>query len=77
MKANVKGTLLEKFTRDVNTQNGKQERMYFRLYQEGERMNLDVSVKAQTYVLHEVGDQVELNDLSLNTFKDVIYAREF
>lgn len=77
MNVTVKGTVLEKFTKETKTKDGvPQEKMYIRLYQEGQRMNLDVNVKGSTYSQIEVGQLIELDNISLNTFKDVIYARE-
>lgn len=76
MKANIKGTVLEKFTRERNSENGKVEKMYIRLYQEGEKINLDVNVKADTYAAVEIGQVIELVDIKVSTFKDNIYAQQ-
>lgn len=77
MKANLVGKVLEKFTRDVKTPSGtKEERMYLRLYQEGERMNVDVQVKADTYSTVTSGQTIELENITLTSYKDVIYARQ-
>lgn len=77
MNVTVKGTVLEKFSKQSRNKDGvAQEKMYVRLYQEGQRMNLDVNVSANTYAEIEKGQVIELDNISLNTFKDVIYARE-
>lgn len=77
MKVTVKGQVLEKFTKDVTTQAGtKEQRMFVRLYQEGERMNLDVNVKVDTYSAVQVGQTIELDDIKISTFKDTLYARQ-
>lgn len=77
MKATIKGTLMEKYTREVKSQTGaKEERMYLRLYQPGERNLVDVNVYVNTYSAVEVGQEIELDDVSINTFKDNLYARQ-
>lgn len=77
MKVNVKGTVLEKFSRPGKNADGVPfERMFLRLYQEGERVNLDVNVNASTYSELQVGQIVELEDISINVYKDNLYARQ-
>lgn len=77
MKVTVKGTLLEKYTREVNTPAGtKEERMYLRLYQPGERNLIDVNVYVKTYSGVEIGQVVELENIKINTYKDNLYARQ-
>lgn len=74
MLANLKGTVLEKFTRERNTDSGKVEKLYVRLYQEGEKVLLDVNVKADTYSAVEVGQIIVLEDIKVNSYKDNLYA---
>ena len=77
MKVSIKGTLLEKYSKSVTNFNGvKEERFYVRLYQKGNRMLVDINVKIDTHNKLEVGKEVQLNDITLNCYKDVIYARE-
>lgn len=77
MKVNVKGTVLEKFTREgKNSEGAKFERMFVRLFQSGERVNLDVNVNASTFSELQVGEIVELEDISINVYKDNLYARQ-
>lgn len=71
MKANVKGLVLEKFTKGE----GKDKKQYLRLYQSGERVNLDVSVSSKVFEAVENGKQISL-DVSVLAFKDNLYAKE-
>ena len=77
MKVNVKGTILEKFPREVKKFDGsKEERLYLRLYQAGERVNLDVHVKPTTYTSLKEGQVVELEDIKITSYKDNLYATQ-
>ena len=71
MKCNVKGIVLEKFTRGE----GKDKKSYVRLYQTGERVNLDVNVSGKTFETALNGKELQL-DVSVLAFKDNLYARE-
>lgn len=71
MKCNVKGLILEKFMRGE----GKDKKSYIRLYQSGERVNLDVNVSNKSFETAEQGKQISL-DVSVIAFKDNLYARE-
>ncbi|MCK9443268.1 MAG: hypothetical protein M0Q14_01845 [Tissierellaceae bacterium] len=77
MKVKVEGTILEKFSRKAKNFDGVEvERLFIRLYQIGERVNLDVNVKPSTYSQLEVGQTVELADIKISSFKDFLYARQ-
>lgn len=76
MKVNVKGTVLEKFIRESNFNGKKEERLFIRLFQQGERVNLDVNVKPATYSEIKTGQVIELNDITVTSYKDVLYARQ-
>ena len=76
MKANVKGTVLEKYVRETVKDGIKSERLYVRLYQKGERVNLDVNVNANTYSQVKEGQDIVIENVSINAFKDNLYARQ-
>ena len=76
MKANVKGTVLEKYVRETVKDGIKSERLYVRLYQKGERVNLDVNVNANTYAQVKEGQDIVIENVSINAFKDNLYARQ-
>lgn len=77
MIVTVTGTLLEKYSKNVVNFNGvKEDRFYLRLYQKGNRMLVDINAKFDTYNKLEIGKEVTLKDITLNCYKDVIYARE-
>lgn len=73
MKVTVQGKVLEKYVRP--SKDGS-ERMYVRLYQEGERINLDVNVKAQTFAEVQPGQTIELKDVIVSVFNNYLYARQ-
>lgn len=78
MIVTVTGTLLEKYSKNVVNFNGvKEDRFYLRLYQKGNRMLVDINAKFDTYNKLEIGKEVTLKDITLNCYKDVIYAREW
>lgn len=76
MKVDLKGQVLEKFSREYKTDDGKKyERLFLRLFQVGQRINVDVSVDSGTYGLYSPGDDAELQGVSLSTYNNMIFAR--
>lgn len=77
MKATIKGTLLEKFIKEGKDSDGKKtERSYLRIYQPGEKVNLDVLVGTERYSNSKVGQPIELQDITVGAFNNGLYARE-
>jgi len=76
MKADLTGTVMEKYTREQNKDGQRFERMYVRLYQTGERVNVDVLVKTDTYMQVEEGQKIKIEDCSITTFNNNLYARQ-
>ena len=77
MKATIKGTLLEKFIKEGKDSEGKKtERSYLRIYQVGEKVNLDVLVGTERYSNAKVGQPIELQDITVSAFNNGLYARE-
>lgn len=76
MKADLTGTVMEKYTREQNKDGQRFERMYVRLYQPGERVNVDVLVKTDTYMQVEEGQKIKIEDCSITSFNNNLYARQ-
>lgn len=77
MKVNVKGKVMEKFAREAKTKEGtKYERMFVRLYQPGQRLNVDVNVSSDTYSIVDPGQEIELENVVLTTYNNMIFARQ-
>ena len=76
MKADLTGTVMEKYTREQNKDGQRFERMYVRLYQPGERINVDVLVKTDTYMQVEEGQKIKIEDCSITSFNNNLYARQ-
>ena len=76
MLVSLKGNVLEKFIKPGKTREGSEiDKCYIRLYQKGQRQNLDINVDLATYTQCVEGDDVILDDVSLNVWKDNIYAK--
>ena len=72
MKVNVKGTVLENLVENLNF-NGKKRKDYsLGYFNKGERVNLDVNVKPATYSEVKTGQVIELNDITVTSYKDVL-----
>ena len=77
MKVNLKGQVMEKFAREAKTNEGtKYEKMFVRLYQPGQRMNVDVNVSSNTYSAVDTGQEIELENVVLTTYNNMIFARQ-
>jgi hypothetical protein len=76
MKADLTGTVMEKYTREHNKDGQNFERMYLRLYQPGERVNVDVLVKTDTYMQVEEGQKIKIEDCTITTFNNYLYAKQ-
>lgn len=68
MIAIVKGLVLEKFTKEPN-KDGDEARCFVRIYQSGEKENLDVNVKPKTYAAIKPGESVELQNIKIGVYQ--------